>query len=77
MPRTPCTLWCPSGAWVRVGSLSRTSAHRPSATSHTRRSREPSAAPGCEYFRLVLERDRAFVNLQVLNPGDVPRRPLT
>lgn len=54
--RTPCTLWYPSGASVRVGSLLRTSWHRPSATSHTRSSREPSVALGCEYFRLVLER---------------------
>lgn len=53
--RTPCTLWYPSGASVRVRSLLRTSLHCPNATSHTRSSREPSVALGCEYFKLVLQ----------------------
>lgn len=51
-------LWYPSGASLRVRSLSRTSLHCPSATSHTRSSREPSVALGCEYFKLVLQRQR-------------------
>lgn len=46
--RTPCTLWCPSGAWVSVRSLLWTSLHRPNATSHTNSSREPSVTLGLE-----------------------------
>lgn len=59
MPRTPRTLWNPSGASVSARSLSRTSLHRPSATSHTSSSREPSVTLGVEYFRLALERNGA------------------
>lgn len=51
---TPCTLWCPSGAWVSVGSLLQTSRQCPNATSHTNSSREPSVTLGLEYFKLVL-----------------------
>lgn len=53
--RTPCTLWYPRGASVRVGSRCRRSLQRPRATSHTSSRREPSVALGCEYFGLVLQ----------------------
>lgn len=52
--RTPCTLWCPSGACVSVKSLLWRSLQHPSATSHTSSIREPSVSLGLVYFTLVL-----------------------
>lgn len=73
--RTPCTLWYPSGAWVRDRSLSRRSLQRPRATSQTRRSREPSVWLGCEYLRLVLERHRGSKSDTRLQGRTIPHRP--